>query len=107
MNATETLYSLPFEEAAPRPRPGVPAKSSPPNVHRSLMVFAPPPVTVPKAPEQHSLHPQVPPESPLPMQARAFEFVGIRDLTGFLLPFLRPHAQPAPAGIESQLPAQR
>jgi hypothetical protein len=34
--------------------------------------------------EIEASYPQVPPESPLPMHAKAFEFVGLKDLFGLL-----------------------
>ena len=53
--------------------------------------------TVPGAAETetHEPYPQVPPESPLPMHARAFDFVGARDLFGLLGQGRRHRSPPA------------
>ncbi len=45
--------------------------------------------------DAHPSYPQVPPESPLPMHARAFDFVGVRDLFGLLTPGRRRRSPPA------------
>lgn len=63
-------------------------------VPRSPMV-----VPVATAAEIDPSYPQVPPESPLPMHARAFDFVGVRDLFGFLTETRRQRPQPALATV--------
>jgi hypothetical protein len=63
----------------------------------NLSVTSPPPEEVPGTADTdaHASYPEVPPESPLPMHARAFDFVGMRDIFGFLSQGRRHQSPPA------------
>ncbi len=81
------LYGLPTQanEVLRRPSPSKPADPA--------AVSATAPGTAET--ETHEAYPQVPPESPLPMHARAFDFVGMRDLFGRLGQGRRHRSPPA------------
>lgn len=75
-------------EASGHTRPSRPA---------ALSLASPLSAKVPRATEAETpdAYPQVPPESPLPMHARAFDFVGARDLFGLLGQGRRRRSPPA------------
>lgn len=51
--------------------------------------------------------PQMPPEAPVPMHARAFDFVTIRDIAEILAAPLRHRGRPALAKVPRQVPPPR
>lgn len=51
--------------------------------------------------------PQMPPEAPMPMHARAFDFVTIRDIAQILAAPLRHRGRPALAKVPQQVPPPR
>lgn len=103
MSSAAPSHDLLQTSHGPHGRQGLPTLAAEPLDHTRPSMLAVPSTTSPlsaKLPgagetEMRDSYPQVPPESPLPMHARAFDFVGMRDLFGLLGQGRRHRSPPA------------